>query len=164
MNFHLHLASYVKKFITPIVLTAFALLISKHSIAHFQHNAGARRLLAGLQGMPLPRNAHPLYELSEVGNYFSATGDATDILAYRAFTTDLPTKDVTEFLAPHIKQLSKQVAADVGVFRLDEKPPLYDTPIDLILKHCPAAERSHTYILYSVDSCSEDGLWDTRGW
>jgi len=154
----------VMKFLLLLIVLPFALLLSKCTFVHFQHDSRARQLLTGLQSLPLPRDARPLHALSEVGNYYSSTGDATDILAYRAFTTNLPAEDVSAFFAPYLKQLSKHSGTDVGVVRLDERPPLYDTPINLILEHCPQADRGRAYILYSVTRCDEDGLWDIRGW
>jgi hypothetical protein len=42
-------------------------------------------------------NSRILYGQSEVGGFISGTGDATDILAYRAFVTEQHGNDVSGF-------------------------------------------------------------------
>jgi hypothetical protein len=156
------------KVVGILVLIPLVLLLSKCAVVHFQHDADARQLLTDLRKVPLPQGSHLVCERTEVGNYFSSTGDATDIFACRVFTTDLPAKDLSEFFASYINGLLKGAShrdiREISFWRADEVPPLFDLPLDSILKQVPQAERSHAYILYSANRCEEDGIWDGRGW
>jgi hypothetical protein len=102
-----------------------------------------------------------IYEQNEVGNFISATGDATDILAYRIFVVDLPSQNIGDFFEPSIRQSGE---FDFGVCLADKPPQGPWLPMDSILAHIPQAERHNAYILYQTDRCIENGLWDIRGW
>lgn len=148
------------KFLVWLIIVPFVLVLTKCAVVHFEHNAAAQRLLVNLQHLPLPQDGRLLYERAEVGNYLSATGDDTDVLAYRVFITDLPAKDISDFFAP----FQKGKEFELGVRGMDAPPNSPYLDMGSILQHVPHADRGHAYILYAVDRCSEDGIWDVRGW
>ena len=144
-----------------LVSIPILLLLTKCTVVHFENNAGAEHLLLKLEHIPLPPNSFLRKQGWEVGGgYFSATGDASDFLAYRVFVVNLRPQQVSQYFDPYIKQPN----FDAGVFPLDQAPRGAYLPIEHISAHVPTSDRSQAYVLYLLDRGVEDGFWDIRGW
>jgi hypothetical protein len=144
-----------------LVITPIVLVLAKCTAVHFTNDADAERLLQDIERVHLLESGRVVYQGREVGGgYFSATGDSTDILAYRIFLTDTPPEkpSVLEY------RRAERREQEIGVFPLNQPPKTVYLPMDAISIHVAQKDRNHAYVLYSIAHGGEDGFWDIRGW
>lgn len=148
-----------------LFLAPFLFVLAKCGVVHFEHNAEAARLLAELKRVSLPADAVELDDETIIEGFISGTGDATDVLAYRVFTSHLPPELVFHHFG--ISRDKSSGFADEGqrfnLIWLRDRPG-EGLEEEFVRRRVPDATSNGGYVLYGAERLSGEGFWDIRGW